>query len=241
MANKKYKEAAKPFKWKHAAGEVILWLVSWYARYALSYRDLKEMSAERGFELDRSTIYRWVQEYAPEINKRTKPYLKSTCDSWKLDETYIKIKGIWHYLYRAIDKEGNTLDWMLSRNRNKQAAKRFFKKLLGNKHTIDPRVINVDKSPTFPPALSELQAINEAPKKTKLRAVKYLNNRMENDHKFTKSKSRYRQWYQSFRTARNTLDGMEAMRMIQKGQVRYVGKDVVKQNSFVRSLFGLAA
>lgn len=214
MANKKHKDAAKPFKWKHAVGEIILWLVRWYSRYALSYRDLKEIAAERGFELDHSTIYRWVQEYAPEMSKRMKPYLKGTSDSWKVDETYVKIKGNWHYLYRAIDKEGNTLDWMLSRNRNKKAAKRFFKKLLSNTHTTDPRVINVDKSPTFPPALSELKAEKEAPKKTKLRAIKYLNNRMENDHKFTKSKSRYRQWYQSFSTARNTLDGMESMRMI---------------------------
>lgn len=139
-----HKDATKPFKWKHAVGEIILWLVTWYCRYALSYRDLKEIAAERGLKLDHSTIYRWVQEYAPEINKRMKPYLKSTCDSWKLDETYLKIKGIWHYLYRAIDKHGNTLDWMLSKNRNKQSAKRFFKKLLGNLHTINPRVINVD-------------------------------------------------------------------------------------------------
>lgn len=241
MANKKHKDEANPFKWKHAVGEIILWLVTWYCKYALSYRDLKEIAAERGFTLDHSTIYRWVQEYAPEINKRTKAFLKSTCDSWKLDETYLKIKGIWHYLYRAIDKQGNTLDWMLSKNRNKQSAKRFFKKLLGNLHTIDPRVINVDKSPTFPPAISELQAVNEAPRKTKLRAIKYLNNSMENDHKNIKSKSRYRQWYQSFITARNTLDGMETMRMIQKGQVRYIGKNVVKQNQFVRGLFGLAA
>src|SRR5271156_6756733 len=161
MANKKHKDVKKPFKWKHAVGEVILWLVTWYSRYALSYRDLKEIAAERGLQLDHSTIYRWVQEYSLEINKRTKPYLKMTSDSWKLDETYVKIKGIWHYLYRAIDKHGNTLDWMLSLNRNKQSAKRFFKKLLGNTHTIDPRVINVDKSPTFPPALSELQAENK--------------------------------------------------------------------------------
>jgi IS6 family transposase len=241
MANKKHKDESKPFKWEHAVVEVILWLVTWYSRYALSYRDLKEIAVERGLELDHSTIYRWVQEYSPEINKRVKPHLKITCDSWKADETYVKIKGVWHYLYRAIDKEGNTLDWMLSKTRNKQAAKRFFKKLLGNRHTIDPRVINVDKSPTFPPALSELQATNEAPKRTKLRTVKYLNNKMENDHKFTKSKSRYRRWYQSFLTARNTLDGIESIRMIQKGQVRYIGKDVVKQNNFVRSLFGLAA
>ena len=126
-------------------------------------------------------------------------------------------------------------------HRNKSSAKQFFKKLLGNKHTVNPRVINVDKSPTFPPALEELQAANEMPPNTKLRAIKYFNNSMENDHKSTKSKSRYKQWYQSFPTARNTLDGMEAMRMLKKGQVRNVGKNVVKQNSFVRSLFGIAA
>lgn len=241
MANKKYKNSEKPFKWKQTAGDIILWLVTWYCRYALSYRDLQEIALERGYDLERSTINRWVQEYAPEINKRTKPHLKKTCDSWKCDETYVKIKGKWHYLYRAIDKEGQTIDWMLSRHRNKKSAKRFFKKMLGNRNTTTPRVINVDKSPTFPPALVELQAANEAPAKTKLRAIKYLNNSMENDHKFTKSKSRYRAWYQSFSTAKNTLDGMEAMRMIQKGQIRHVGKDVAKQNSFVRGLFQLAA
>jgi transposase, IS6 family len=241
MANKKYKDAARPFKWKHVQGEIILWLVSWYSRYALSYRDLKEIATERGFVLERSTIYRWVQEYATEISRRIKPYLKNTCDSWKMDETYVKIRGIWHYLYRAIDKQGNTLDWMLSKKRDKKAAKRFFKKVLYNRHVTDPRVINVDKNPAFPPALSELQASNEMPIKTQLRAVKYLNNRMENDHKFTKSKSRYRQWYQSFSTAKNTIDGIETLRMIQKGQMRYIGKDVVKQNNFVRHLFGLAA
>ena len=97
------------------------------------------------------------------------------------------------------------------------------------------------KSPTFPAALNELQEEGGIPSETKLRAVKYLNNSMENDHKFTKSKSRYRQWYQTFNTAKKTLDGMETLRMIQKGQIRYIGKDVVKQNQFVRGLFGLAA
>jgi len=150
MANKKFKDESKPFKWKHNAGDIILWLVTWYCRYALSFRDLTEMAEERGLTLERSTILRWVQEYSSEIKKRVKPHLKMTCDSLKVDETYIKIKGKWHYLNRAIDKYGNTLDWMLSNYRNKQAAKRFFKKLLENSHVVKPRVINVDKSPTFP-------------------------------------------------------------------------------------------
>lgn len=126
-------------------------------------------------------------------------------------------------------------------NKKHKDESNLFKWKHGNSHTVDPGVINVDKSPTFPPALSELQAENEVLKKTKLRAIKYLNNRIENDHKFTKSKSRYRQWYQSFSTARNALDGIETMRMIQKGQIRRIGKNVVKQNNFARSLFGLAA
>ena len=240
--NKKYFTKDKPFKWKQFQGEIILWLVRWYGRYALSYNDLKEMAAERGLSVERSTICRWVQEYGPELTKRVKPYLKKTNDSCKLDETYIKVKGVWYYLYRAIDKQSQTLDWMLSRHRNKQAAKRFFKKLLGNQHVGDPRVINVDKSPTFPPALRELQAANEFPSKTKLRQVKYLNNAMENDHKSTKMKSRYRQWYQSFHTASRVIDCMETMRMIQKGQLRYKPKGNVRaQNELINKVFNLAA
>ena len=88
MANKKYKDPTKPFKWKQSTGDIILWLVTWYCRYALTYRDLTEMALERGYKLERSTINRWVHEYAPEINKRAKPYIKKVCDSWKCDETY---------------------------------------------------------------------------------------------------------------------------------------------------------
>ena len=183
-----------------------------------------------------------MQEYGPELEKRVKPYLKRTNDSWKLDETYVKIKGEWHYLYRAIDKDSQTLDWMLSRYRNKKSAKRFFKKTLANQHVVCPRVINVDKSPTFPPALSELQDEGVMPSDTKLRPIKYLNNAMENDHKFTKSKSRYRQWYQSFDTARRAISAMETMRMIQKGQLRHAAKgDVRSQNKTINKLFGIAA
>lgn len=98
MAVKKFKNADKPFKWKHFKGDIILWLVQWYCRYALSYNDLKEMAHERGLLIERSTICRWVHEYAPEINKRIKPHLKRTNDSWKVDETYVKVKGKWHYL-----------------------------------------------------------------------------------------------------------------------------------------------
>jgi transposase, IS6 family len=214
MYKKKHKDASQPFKWKYSAGDIILWLVRWYGHYALSYNDLQEIAAERGLTIVKSTIYCWVQEYSTELKKRLKLYLKSTCDSLKLDESYVKIKGVWRYIYRAIDKRGNTLDWMLSIHRNKKAAKRFFKKVLGNKHVKNPRMINVDKSPTFPAALTELQEEKEFPKKTKLRPIKYLNNAMENYHKSTKFKPHYRQWYQCFETAQRAIDGMESMRAV---------------------------
>ena len=145
------KQEGNLFKWKHFVGMIILWLVRWYGRYALSYADLKEMAAERGLQIERSTICRWFHEYGTMLAKRIKPHLKLTGGSWKLDETYVKVKGVWHYLYRAIDKSGQTLDWMLSRKRNKKAAIKFFKKLLANTHVKIPRVINVDKNPAFVP------------------------------------------------------------------------------------------
>jgi len=241
MNKKKHKADKNPFKWKHFEAEIILWLVRWYCRYALSYNDLKEIALERGMKVERSTICRWVHEYGTELSNRIKSYLKQTSDSWRLDETYLKIKGKWHYFYRAIDKTGQTLDWILSRHRNTKAAKRFFKKILGNSYVKEPRVINVDKNPAFPPAIQQLQEQGDFTN-TKLRQVKYLNNSIENDHKSTKRKSRYRQWYQSFETARRTLNGIEAMRMIQKGQLRQIAKgDLRAQNKFINNLFGLAA
>ena len=102
----------QPFKWRHFLPEIILLNVRWYLRYPLSYRDLEEMMVERGFEVDHTTIYRWVMTYAPEMNKRYRKHLCSSNDSWKVDETYIKVKGEWKYLYRAIDREGNSIDFL---------------------------------------------------------------------------------------------------------------------------------
>ena len=119
-----------PFKWRHFEAEIILLCVRWYLRYSLSYRDLEEMMQERGLQVDHTTIYRWVQCYAPELDKRCRPHLKATTDSWKVDETYIKVRKKWMYLYRAVDSEGNTLEFLLSPTRDAQAAKRFFEKAL---------------------------------------------------------------------------------------------------------------
>src|SRR5947208_9289887 len=119
-----------PFKWRHYEADIIVLCVRWYLRYSLSYRDLEEMMRERGLHVDHTTIYRWVQRYAPELDKRCRPHLKATTDSWRVDETYIKIKKAWMYLYRAVDSEGNTLEFLLSPTRDAQAATRFFLKAL---------------------------------------------------------------------------------------------------------------
>lgn len=118
------------FKWRHYEGEIILQSVRWYLRYALSYRDLEEILAERGLSVAHTTIFRWIQAYAPEIDRRVRPHLKPTNDSWRVDETYVKVKGRWMYLYRAVDSTGQTLDFLLSETRCTRAAKRFFRKVL---------------------------------------------------------------------------------------------------------------
>src|SRR5258707_14036300 len=123
-----------PFKWRHFEAEIILLCVRWYVRYALSYRDIEELMQERGLSVDHTTIYRWVQRYAPELEKRCRPHLKTINDSWRVDETYIKVKGVWTSLYRAGDSQGNTLEFLLSSTRDASAAKRFFAKALGACH-----------------------------------------------------------------------------------------------------------
>jgi hypothetical protein len=119
-----------PFKRRQFEAEIILLCVRWYLRYTLSYRDLEEMMLERGLSVDHTTIFRWVQHYAPELEKRCRPSLQSTNDSYRVDETYIKVKGAWKYLYRAVDSEGNTIDFLLCAKRDARAAERFFRKAL---------------------------------------------------------------------------------------------------------------
>ena len=113
------------FKWKHYQPEIITLCCRWYLKYPLSYRNLEEMMLERGVEVDHTTIYRWVTQYSTEINKKIRKYLNKTNDSWRVDETYIKVKGKWTYLYRAVDSDGNTIDFMLSKKRDKKAARKF--------------------------------------------------------------------------------------------------------------------
>jgi IS6 family transposase len=231
-----------PFKWRHFEAEIILLCVRWYLRYALSYRDLEEMMAERGLSVDHTTIYRWVQHYAPELEKRCRPHLKVTTDSWRVDETYVKVKGVWVYLYRAVDSQGNTLEFLLSPTRDADAAKRFFAKALGASHTVTPRVITVDKNAAYPKALNEMKAAETLPAACELRQSKYLNNLVEQDHRFIKRLVKPGMGFFSIQTAWRTLQGYEVMHMIRKGQMQGVNKgESVSQAVFIAELFGVAA
>lgn len=171
------------FKWRHFEAEIIVLCVRWYPRYALSYRDLEELMQERGLRVDHTTIYRWVPCYAPELEKRYRPHVKSTTDSWRVDETYVKVKGVWMYLYRAVDSQGNTLEFRLSATRDASSARRFFSKALGGSHTVTPRVITVDKNAADPKAFTEVQATDTFPTSCELRQSTYLNTLIEQDHR----------------------------------------------------------
>jgi IS6 family transposase len=231
-----------PFKWRHFETEIILLCVRWYLRYPLSYRNLEEMMQERRLGVDHTTIYRWVQRYSPELEKRCRQYLKPTNDSYRVDETYIKIKGKWKYLYRAVDSLGNTIDFMLSAKRNMHAAKLFFKKAFKASHSSKPRVVNVDKNPAYSPAMNELKNEGILPEDCKLRQNKYLNNIVEQDHRFIKRVVNQGLGFSSFNTARRTLKGYEAMHMIRKGQIEGVRRgDIQSQVNFIDELFGIAA
>ena len=196
---------------------------------------------ERGLHIDHTTIYRWVQHYAPELEKRGPPHLNATNDSWRTDETYVKVKKVWMYLYRAVASQGNTLELLLSPRRDAEAAKRFFSKALAAPHSSTPRVITVDKNAAYPKAFKELKAERVLPASCELRQRKYLNNLIEQDHGFIKRLVKLGMGFFSFKSARHTLQGYEAMNMLRKGQIYSVEKgDSLKQVAFIARLFGVA-
>src|SRR5829696_9296659 len=213
----------KEFKGRQFTAEVILWAVRWYLMFPISYRDLELMLADRGVEVDHTTIFRWIQAYAPELEKRIRPHLRASNGSWRVDETYVKVKGRWTYLYRAVDSRGQTIDFLLSAKRDAAAAKRFFRKALGQPHTGNPRTITVDKNAAYPAAVTAMKREGELWRFSRLRQIKYLNNIVEQDHRRVKRLVRPGLGFGRLPTARRTLAGYEGMAMIRKGQVRTIG------------------
>ena len=199
--------ASNPFKWRHYPGDIILWCVRWYLRFPISFAHMGEMALERGLFIHPSCIWRWVQIYGPELDKRCRVHLKRTNKSYRVDETYIRIKGQDRFLYRAVDSTGQTIDFLLTAKRDTAAAKRFFKKTLLDPANPQPRVINVDKNRAYPAAVEELKAEGTMRRRCRVRQCKYLNNIVEQDHRVSKKRVWLARGYQSFWTAWRILQG----------------------------------
>jgi transposase, IS6 family len=233
---------ANPFKGRHYSGEIILPAVRLYLRYPLAYQHVAEMLAERGLAVDASCIWRWVQAYAPELNKRCRPHLRPTNKSYRIDETYIRIKGEDRYPYRALDSTGQTIDFLLMARRDTAAAKRFLVRAMEASGSAMPRVMNVDKNPAYLAAVEALKADGSLPRRVQLRQCKYLNNVIEQDHRNVKKRAWLAKGYGSFQSAWRTLQGIETIHMIRKGRVRWLAAhDAAGEALFVAALFGLSA
>jgi len=208
------------FKGSHFAREVILWGVRWYVAYPISYRQLEEMIQERGVEVDHSTLNRWVLKYVPLLDKQFRACKRLVGSSWRMDETYVRVKGAWKYLCRAFDEAGATVDFLLAARRDRQAALRFLRKAI--RHNATPDKITIDKSDANTAAIESHDTKHEAG--IQIRQVKYLNNLVEQDHRTIKRLVRPMLGFKSFWSAAVTLTGIELMHMIRKGQLLLTGE-----------------
>ena len=196
---------------------IILQAVYFKLRFTLSYRDVEELMSIRGIKVDHSTIQRWVFKFSKEVEKNMHKRKKQVCDSWRMDETYIKVKDRDMYLYRAVDKYGNTVDFLLTKRRQKMSAQKFFNKAIGNNGK--PRIVNVDKSGSKSSAILTVNKRSLSTKKIKIRKVKYLNNIIEQDHRRIKRRIRIMTGFKEFESAQRTLSGIEVVSIIKKDQI----------------------
>ena len=213
--------------------DVILVCIRWYAAYPLSYRHLEEIMEERGVSVDHSSINRWAIRFLPLIEKMARKHKRPVGGSWRMDETYIKVKDVWKYLYRAVDKQGKTIDFLLTAKRDMAAAKRFFDKAMGANG--NPDKVAMDKSGANKAAINAINTGRDVP--ILVRQVKYLNNIVEQDHRAIKLVTSPMLNFESFRVAGSVLAGVELMHMIHKGQLAIDGADAM---SFADQFYALA-
>ena len=186
-------------------------------RFSLSYRDLEEMASIRGAVIDHATLQRWLIRFVPLIDKEVRKRKRPVGSSWRMDETYIKINGKWVYLYRAVDSYGNTIEFLLRKYRDAVAAKAFFRKAFKNNGI--PGSVTIDKSGSNTCALNSFNENLPDEQKIAIRQNKYLNNIIEQDHRFIKKRTKPMLGFKSFHSAKITITGIENIRIIQKGQI----------------------
>src|SRR6266700_2799434 len=202
------------FKGAHFPQDVILMGVRWYVAYPLSTRHVEELMEERGVHVDHSTINRWVVKYSPQLEEAFHRRKRPVWISWRMDETYIKVKGQWYYLYRAVDKHGQTIDFLLTAQRDQEAALRFLKKAI-HRHGV-PETITIDGSEANAAAIRRYNEAHDTD--IVIRQMKYRNNIVEQDHRAVKRVTRPTLGFKSFDAAQSTLAGIELMHMIKKKQ-----------------------
>lgn len=230
------------FKGKQFPKDIILMAVRWYVAYPLSYRNIEELMAERNVKVDHSSPNRWVREYAPQLEGRfRKDYKREVNNSWRMDETYLKVKGEDVYLYRAVDKFGDTVDFMVSRKRDKKAALDFFQKAIGQ-HGM-PEKVTMDKSgankagiDTINLFLAIISVTLQIIFQITVRQIKYLNNIIEQDHRAVKKITRPMMGFKSMASAEATIAGIELHHMLKKGQHKNASSQTIFQQ-----FYGLAA
>jgi len=227
--DKKYKELFKKHRY---SSEFIIHAIYLYCRYALSYRDVEEILVERGLKVDHATIQRWVCQWSPLLENGFRKRKKRVGTSWRMDETYVKVKGQWKYYYRAVDQEGYTIDFLLRSKRDKRAATAFFNKAINNNGT--PVKINIDKSGSNTAGIKEINKKNKTT--IKISQNNYLNNRIEGDHRFIKRKTRPGLGFKSFNSAKRTLSVIETIHMIRKGQLNNASHNQSCYGQFVSLL-----
>jgi transposase-like protein len=214
------------FKGRHFDRSVILLCIRWYLAYNLSLRNLEEMMAERGISADHATIHRWVIRYSPELLKRFNSRKRVVTGSWHIDETYIKVRGRWMYLYRSIDGNGDTVEFWFSERRNLTAATQFLRKAL-KRHGRPVRIV-IDGSQTNREAILSCDTADRLQNRSqrdlkpiRIRQSAYLNNRIEQDHRTVKRRIRSMLGFKSLSSARVILGGIEMVHMMRKGQAKY--------------------
>jgi putative transposase len=205
------------FKCFCSSPSVIMLFVYMKCRFSLSYRDLEEMMMIRGAKIDHATLQRWVKRFVFLIDKRVRQRKKPVNGSWRMDETYIKLNGKWVYLYRAVDKFGDTIDFLLRARRDAVAAKAFFRK--ASKENGKPDKVTIDKSGSNKAAIDSFNEGIAEDERVKIRQKKYLNNIVEQDHRFIKKRTKPMLGFKNFYSAKETISGIENIRMIQKGQI----------------------